>query len=41
MPHFVIPLLGHGTVGGFLDSGGVDTGSTGLTGAATITGTAT
>ena len=41
MPHFVIPLLGHGTVGGFLDQGGVDTGSTGLFGDRTVTGTAT
>lgn len=40
MPHFGIPLLGHGTVGGFLDSGQTDIGVTGLTGTRTVTGTA-
>jgi len=40
MPHFVIESLGHGT-GGFLDSITTSPIVTGLTGTATITGTAT
>jgi len=40
MPHFGIETLGHGT-GGFLDSINISPVVTGLTGAATITGTST
>jgi len=40
MPHFGIESLGHGT-GGFLDSINISPTVTGLTGAATITGTPT